>query len=187
MTATKESKKKPTNKPSTYTIPGLTLTEGRKVADILQERLNALNDLALTLKHAHWNVVGPHFIAVHQMIDPQVVDVRLMVDETAERIATLGIAPLGTPSAIASHKNWPEYKVNRAGTLEHLDALNTLYEKLISAHRDAQAEVADLDPVSEDMLIGQLAKLELFHWFIRAHLENSGGQLVDPGTKGEVE
>lgn len=59
--------------------------------------MNALNDLALTLKHIHWNVVGPHFIAVHTMLDPQVVAVREMADETAERIATLGVAPLGTP------------------------------------------------------------------------------------------
>src|SRR3712207_8342276 len=41
---------------------------------------------SLTLKHIHWNVVGPHFIAVHEMIDPQVDAVRLMVDAIAERI-----------------------------------------------------------------------------------------------------
>ncbi len=76
-----------------YTVPGLTTAEGQKVAGILQERLNALNDLQLTLKHVHWNVVGPHFIAVHEMIDPHVDEVRAMVDETAERIATLGVAP----------------------------------------------------------------------------------------------
>lgn len=184
MTAAKTPKKKAQTKPSSYTIPGLTLGDGREVAKVLQERLNALNDLALTLKHAHWNVVGPHFIAVHQMIDPQVVDVRMMVDETAERIATLGIAPLGTPSAVAGNKNWPEYSTNRASTLEHLQALNSVYEHMISAHREAQSAVADLDPVSEDMLIGHLTKLELFHWFIRAHLENSGGQLVENNDEG---
>ena len=73
-----------------YTVPSLTLQEGKDVAAILQERLHSLNDLALTLKHIHWNVVGPHFIAVHEMIDPQVDAVRAMVDATAERIATLG-------------------------------------------------------------------------------------------------
>ncbi|MGV2549438.1 DNA starvation/stationary phase protection protein, partial [Bacillus licheniformis] len=34
-----------------YTVPSLTVEDGAKVAAILQERLNALNDLQLTLKH----------------------------------------------------------------------------------------------------------------------------------------
>ena len=70
-----------------YTVPGISEKDAKQVVALLQDRLNALNDLALTLKHVHWNVVGPHFIAVHTMLDPQVDAVRLMVDETAERIA----------------------------------------------------------------------------------------------------
>ena len=44
--------------------------------ELLQERLHAANDLHLTLKHVHGNVVGPHFISVPEMIDPQVDAVR---------------------------------------------------------------------------------------------------------------
>ena len=47
-------------------------------------RLNALNDLALTLKHVHWNVVGPTFIGVHQMLDPQYASVSELVDQLVE-------------------------------------------------------------------------------------------------------
>ena len=71
--------------------------DAAEVVRLLQDRLHALNDLALTLKHVHWNVVGPHFIAVHEMIDPQVDAVRAMVDATAERIATLGGVTAGHP------------------------------------------------------------------------------------------
>lgn len=170
---------------SSYTIPGLTIKDGHKIAQVLQERLDALNDLALTLKHVHWNVVGPHFIAVHEMIDPHVVEVRDMTDETAERIATLGVSPTGTPGAIAANRAWDDYTLGRATTQEHLGALNTVYEGLISSHRAAREQVADLDPVTEDMLISQLAPLELFHWFVRAHLESAGGDLStgDAGTE----
>jgi starvation-inducible DNA-binding protein len=35
----------------------------------------------------------------------------------------------------------------------------------------------DLDPVTQDMLIGQSRQLEQFHWFVRAHLEASDGSL----------
>jgi starvation-inducible DNA-binding protein len=45
--------------------------------------------------------------------------------------------------------------------------------------------VGDLDPVTEDMLIAHTTELEKFQWFVRAHLENSGGQLANQGAKSE--
>ncbi len=168
-----------------YTTPGLTSENGHEVAALLQGRLNALNDLALTLKHVHWNVVGPHFIGVHEMIDPHVVEVRDMVDETAERIATLGASPLGTPGEIVAKRTWEDYSLERATTDEHLGALDVVYVGLLEDHRKAQETTAELDPVSEDMLIGQIKQLELFHWFVRAHLENSGGALSTDSATSE--
>ena len=168
-----------------YTIPGLTPAEGQKVANILQERLNALNDLQLTLKHVHWNVVGPHFIGVHEMIDPHVDEVRGFVDETAERIATLGASPMGTPGAIVAGRSWEDYSLGRATTNEHLGALDEVYVNLLADHRKAQAATSEIDPMTEDMIIAQSRSLELFHWFIRAHLENTGGGLSTEGAKSE--
>lgn len=170
-----------------YTVPGLDAAEGTKVAEVLQERLHALNDLALTLKHVHWNVVGPHFIAVHEMIDPHVAEVRDMVDETAERIATLGGVPQGTPGALVANRTWDDYSLGRATTNEHLGALYVVYVGVIEDQRKAQAAVADIDPITEDMVIGQAQKLELFHWFVRAHLENAGGALSTAEADGETE
>ncbi len=83
---------------NSYTVPGLTSEKGARVAEILQDRLNAYNDLHLTLKHIHWNVVGPNFISVHEMLDPQVEAVRGFADDVAERIATLGSSAKGTPA-----------------------------------------------------------------------------------------
>ena len=100
----------------TYTVPGMKSDDADKAVTILQDRLNSFNDLALTLKHVHWNVVGPNFIAVHTMLDPQVEAVRAMVDETAERIATLGASPVGTPGALVAQRDWDDYSIGRAGT-----------------------------------------------------------------------
>src|ERR1700712_2298474 len=97
-----------------FTVPTLDAEVGAEVAGILQDRLHALNDLALTLKHVHWNVVGPHFIAVHEMIDPQVEAVRAMVDATAERIAPPGASPQGTPGALVAARSWDDYSLRRA-------------------------------------------------------------------------
>ena len=73
----------------TFIIPGLDEAASEKIIGILQNRLSQEQEAALVLKHAHWNVTGENFIAVHEMIDPQVEAVLNMADETAERIARL--------------------------------------------------------------------------------------------------
>lgn len=160
---------------ASFTVPGLELGDGHKVANTLQDRLNDLNGLQLILKHAHWNVVGPDFIGVHEMLDPQIELVRGYVDTLAERMATLGVAPLGTPATLARSQD--DYEMGRAGTQEHLAALNVVYDRVISDHRDAIGSVEPIDPITEDILIGQTAELEQFQWFIRAHLETQSGRL----------
>jgi len=162
----------------TYTVPGMKNDQADQVVAILQDRLNSLNDLALTLKHVHWNVVGPNFIAVHTMLDPQVDAARAMADDTAERIATLGASPVGTPGALVAQRAWDDYSIGRAGTLEHLGALDLVYAGIIEAHRAAIETTEELDPVTQDMLIGQADQLERYHWFIRAHLETPEGSLT---------
>ncbi|MFE5536609.1 Dps family protein [Streptomyces sp. NPDC056492] len=165
-----------------YTVPGMDPGEARQVVDLLQARLHALNDLHLTLKHVHWNVVGPHFIAVHEMLDPQVDAVREMADTTAERIAALGGVPAGTPGAIVAGRTWDDYDVGRADAVAHLGALDLVYTGLIEDHRRAMKATDEPDPVTQDMLIGQLARLEQFQWFVRAHLESGGGRLSTAGA-----
>ncbi|MFI1736831.1 Dps family protein [Streptomyces sioyaensis] len=169
-----------------YTVPGLTEAEGGEVIERLRLRLHALNDLALTLKHVHWNVVGPHFIAVHEMLDPQVESVRAMVDATAERIATLGGSPTGTPGALAAERTWDDYSVGRADAIAHLGALDVVYSGIIKDHRAAVAATDGVDPVTQDLLIEHLRSLELFQWFVRAHLESAGGTLSTGGARGEA-
>ena len=160
-----------------FTVPGMARAEGVQVAGVLQERLGALIDLGLTLKHVHWNVVGPTFIGVHTMLDPQVDGVAAMIDATAERIATLGSSPNGLAGNMVTSRTWGDYPLNRALVPEHLGALDAVYVGVIDDHRKAIESVSDSDPITEDLLIGQSGILEQYHWFVRAHLESSSGQL----------
>ena len=66
-------------------------------------------------------------------------------------------------------------------------ALDVVYSGINKDHRVAIAKLSDLDPVSEDILIGDLAQLEQFQWFVRAHLESSGGQLPTAGIDNEID
>jgi starvation-inducible DNA-binding protein len=166
-----------------YTVPGMKKDSAEAIVGLLQDRLNSLNDLALTLKH--WNVVGPNFIAVHTMLDPQVDAVRAMVDQTAERIATLGGSACGTPGALVAQRSWDDYSIGRADTIEHLAALDIVYTGVIEAHREAIEATDELDQVTQDMLIAQSGQLEQFHWFVRAHLEKTDGSLATGNARTE--
>ena len=168
-----------------FTIPGMSDKQGAEVAELLQMALSRYNDLHLTLKHVHWNVVGPNFIGVHEMIDPQVELVRAYADEAAERIATLGRSPLGTPGAIINDRTWDDYSVERDTVQAHLAALDLVYNGVIDDTRKAIDQTEKLDPVTQDILIDHAAELEKFQWFVRAHLENAGGTLAHAGTSTE--
>src|SRR5215467_15546088 len=134
-----------TSRMSEFTIPGLSENNANEVADILQKQLSTYNDLHLTLKHVHWNVVGPNFIGVHEMIDPQVDLVRGYADEVAERIATLGFSPKGTPGSIIEDRSWDDYSLERDTVQAHLAALDLVYNGVIEDTRNGIKETEELD------------------------------------------
>jgi len=170
-----------------FTVPGMSAKDGATVITILQNRLNALIDLSLTLKHIHWNVVGPAFIGVHKMLDPQYAGVQLMVDATAERMATLGGVPGGLPGYIVANRTWDDYALGRADSQAHLAALDMVYRTVIASHRDAIEQTDKADPVTQDMLIGHTRELEEYHWFVRSHLEDYAGGLANAGATNEID
>mgnify|MGYP000143718261 CR=1 FL=1 len=103
----------------------------------------------------------------------------------SERIATLGVSPVGTPGALVAERNWDDYSIGRSGAIEHLGALDKVYQGVITSHRNAAADTEKSDPVTNDLLIGHLHELELFQWFVRAHLEFSSGALSTEGVATE--
>ena len=61
-----------------------------KVEALLNQLLADLTDMAARTKHAHWNVTGPHFIALHQHFDGLHAVLTGHIDAVAERTAALG-------------------------------------------------------------------------------------------------
>ena len=64
-------------------------------------------------------------------------------------------------------------------------AVDLVYNGVIEDTRKCIEETEELDPVTNDMLIGHTAELEKFQWFVRAHLENAGGKLSHAGARTE--
>lgn len=171
-----------------YAPAGMDTGQAEKVGVILQERLASLIDLSLILKHVHWNVVGRGFIAVHELMDRQTDDTRKMIDDVAERISTLGGVAGGLAGQVVDMRPASdEYALDRAPVMAHLGALDKVYERIGSGHREAIEQVSSIDPVSEDLLISQAAQLELNHWFIRAQISDTDGRLVTEGTANQLD
>lgn len=191
--ATKKSTKTARTKRSAVTstaqgrpVPGMSKADAGKAIEILQGRLGGLIDLAATIKHVHWNVVGPGFIGVHQMLDPHHAGVSAMVDAVAERISTLGGSPNGLPGYLVAHRSWDDYDLDRALVHAHLAALDVVYDGCIESHRAAIDATEDLDPVTNDMLVQQTGELEMYQWFVRAHLMDAAGAAVNAGASTET-
>jgi starvation-inducible DNA-binding protein len=58
---------------------------------------------------------------------------------------------------------------------------------VIEDHREAVKATDESDLITQDMLIEQLRSLELFQWFVRAHLESAGGSLSTASAGSERE
>ena len=86
------------------------------------------------------------------------------IDETASRALIAGIARAGHP----------------APAFEACDVRD------IAGHRAAIETADDVDPVTEDLLIGQTGELEQYQWFVRAHLESADGALPTASADAEA-
>src|SRR5262245_42167809 len=77
--------------------------------ELLNARLADCIDLQTQIKHAHWNVKGKDFIALHRLFDEINDAAREYVDEIAERAVQLGGVAHGTVRMAAGRTTLPEY------------------------------------------------------------------------------
>ena len=139
---------------------------------VLNSRLADTIDLALLTKQAHWNIKGPNFIALHEMIDGFRTEVDEHVDTMAERIVQLGGTALGTTQAVAAATSLPPYPTEIHAQGAHLAALIERYAAVAKAVRVAIDETANAgDADTADLFTAFSRALDKQLWFLEAHLQ----------------
>ena len=144
-----------------------------KVTESLNARLADAIDLGAQAKHAHWNVKGPNFIALHELFDKIAESVEEHIDELAERITALGGTAYGTIAAVARASTHAPYPENIVDGLQHVDALAAAHAKFGKKIRkgiDESGKQGDAD--TADLYTGISRKVDKNLWFLEAHLQN---------------
>src|SRR4051812_2429101 len=115
-----------------------------KVVELLNARLADCIDLQTQTKHAHWNVKGPNFIALHELFDKINEEVEDYVDDIAERAVQLGGVAAGTVRIVAKRSSLTEYAANAVDGRSHVEALSSALAEFGKAARKATNETNEL-------------------------------------------
>lgn len=139
--------------------------------ELLNARLADGIDLALAIKQAHWNMRGPNFIGIHELMDQFRAEMDDGNDLIAERAAQLGGAVFGTTQTVAESTNVEPYPVDIFAMDDHLHALIDRFGTVANAIRDAidtSEKAGDAD--TADIFTEVSRTLDKNLWFLESHL-----------------
>jgi starvation-inducible DNA-binding protein len=141
---------------------------------LLNARVADTIDLALAAKQAHWNIRGPSFIGVHEMLDKLRATLDQHVDTMAERVSALGGIARGTTQD-AAESTLPPYPTDIRAIPDHLSALAERIAALGGAVRENIDDADDAgDADTADIFTAVSRDLDKWLWFIEAHQPTQG-------------
>ena len=146
-------------------------TTRAQVIELLNARLADAIDLGTQVKHAHWNVKGANFIALHELFDKIAEGVEDQIDTIAERVTALGGTARGTLAAVSRNTSLKPYPEDISAGLAHVEALASVVADLGRKVRTAIEESAKLgDADTSDLFTGISRETDKSLWFLEAHL-----------------
>jgi starvation-inducible DNA-binding protein len=141
-----------------------------RVSLLLNSRLATAIDLYLQTKHAHWNVKGPSFIALHELFDKLGEELEEYIDEMAERAVALGAVAEGTTNSVIERTQLAKYPAQVSEGLAHVDALANAYATFGKAVREAIDEAGRAgDADTSDLFTGISRGMDKSLWLLEAH------------------
>jgi starvation-inducible DNA-binding protein len=144
----------------------------RELVALLNQQLADTTDLRTQTKHAHWNVKGPNFIALHKLFDELAALLAGFGDEIAERATALGGVAAGTARTVAANSRIKEFPADAFDGTAVLTALADRYARLAKSTRAAIARCEELDDQGTMDLFTEVVRgLDKSLYFLEAHLQ----------------
>jgi starvation-inducible DNA-binding protein len=143
-----------------------------KAAELLNRHLAAAIDLHAQIKQAHWNVRGPAFIAIHELLDKVAEAVEDYSDTIAERAGTLGATAEGTVHVAVERSFLEPYKLGVADEKAHLAAVTAVLATFGDSARKAIDEAAAFgDQDTSDVFTEVSRGVDYQTWLVESHLQ----------------
>jgi len=143
--------------------------------ELLNARLADAIDLGTQIKHAHWNVKGANFIALHELFDKIAESVEDQIDTVAERVTALGGTARGTLALVTRGTSLKPYPEDISDGAAHVEALSNVLADFGKKVRAAIQESAEFgDAGTSDLFTGVSRETDKSLWLLEAHLHGKG-------------
>jgi starvation-inducible DNA-binding protein len=158
---------------------GLTDQQRQGVVDLLNQDLSDMYLLLVKTKKYHWDVVGPQFRTLHQLWEEQYEALTISIDETAERVRSLGGYPAGTMAGFLELASLKEHPGDVPAATEMVSRIMQDHEQVIRNLREHIDQCSEKfhDEGTADFLTGLMEAHEGMAWMLRSFIE---GEAVHP-------
>ena len=152
---------------------GLTDEQRNGVIELLNHDLADTYLLVIKTKKHHWDVVGPQFHSIHQILDEQYAALSENTDKIAERVRAIGGYPVGTAKGFLAYASIPEHPGDIPDAFGMLDRLVDDHEQIIRNLRQHIDRCSDdfHDEGTADFLTGLMEGHEEMAWMLRSFIE----------------
>ena len=146
-------------------------------ADKVQELSKQLNRLLSSyqlhyqnLRGLHWNIKGKDFFELHVKYEEYYTDAQVKIDEVAERILTLGGAPLHSYQSYIDNSIISS-KTNVSSGADGVKIIAESVQKLLEIEKEILALASDVsDEGTVDLMTQFISQQEKELWMLRSWL-----------------
>lgn len=152
-----------------YRKLGFDSKEAKEIVESLNVLLANYHVHYQKLRNFHWNVEGADFFELHGVFELEYNQVKIQIDEIAERIRVFGHRPHSTLAKYLEVASIKETE-DPLSSSEMVKEVLKDFELLLSFLVEAQESAASLgDVATEDLLIGYMKRTEKIHWMLTSY------------------
>jgi starvation-inducible DNA-binding protein len=167
---------------------GLTEEQRQGSCELLNRNLSDSYLLQIKTKKYHWDVTGPEFRSIHQLLQEQYEMLDENIDSTAERVRALGGFPVGTAEGFLQFGSIKEHSGDIPDAYQMISNLADDHEQVIRNLREYIDRAAEEfhDQGTSDFFTDLIKTHEEVAWMLRSFIEGRAIQPDNQLPQGQV-